>query len=103
MLGSRGLRARAMTRKNRVVRSRDLARVRSALHDEGMEPPSTSSPVALRGRQLDQALCDAEPSRKPWSGREPTPSPRDDRRMAFAEAFAREEKQAPRSDGPLTM
>jgi hypothetical protein len=34
-----------------------------------MDAPSTPSPVALRGRKLDRALCEAEPARRPWSER----------------------------------
>jgi hypothetical protein len=72
-----------------------------------MDPPSTPSPVALRGRLLDRALCEAVPDRKPWSGRtdDAPMTQRDDgdRAMAFAEAFAKGERLAPRSNGPATM
>jgi len=72
-----------------------------------MDPPSTPAPVALRGRKLDRALCEAEPQRRAWSGHEPPPSYRAareaDQRMAFAESFVIAERRAPRSNGPLTM
>jgi hypothetical protein len=52
-----------------------------------MDPPSTPAPAALRGKKLDRALCDAEPSRRPWSERDqPPPTPRD----PFAELRAAE-------------
>ena len=72
----------------------------------GVEPPSTPSPVALRGARLDDALRDVDPLRTtPDSGvlrTQPHVDPRD--AMDLAERIAREARlDAPVSDAPMTL